>query len=271
MPKAAAERVREIISLGEFRLRLTIATLFNKQRKELPVREIISLKYTPIELTDTWEEEFIEWFVSRREFWRNLWNKSIPRRVEIKLTTQEAFDDFIEQRSLFIGLELAAVNAKAIDNVIRLHSVGSVQRLDRGLREVIGLRPDQFNAFTKEARLIDKRFPNNPAKAKAIKDRIYNKKINYRAQLIARTEMSNGINTAQMADMNARIERGDLPQAMEKRWSTVGDDRVSAKCQDNENDGWIYIKDAFTSGHERPPRFPGCRCGLQFRARREAA
>jgi len=47
---------------------------------------------------------------------------------------------------------------------------------------------------------------------------------------------------------------------MEKMWMTSHDDRVSDGCEENEGDGWIPITDMHTSGHQQPPRFPGCRC-----------
>jgi hypothetical protein len=52
---------------------------------------------------------------------------------------------------------------------------------------------------------------------------------------------------------------------MEKRWLTVGDDRVSDGCKDNQRAGWIALNDAFPSGDDRPLRFPGCRCVVQYR------
>lgn len=270
MPKAS-QIVRQIIVRGQFRLRITLAQLFEKQRKELPIRGITNNKHTPAELIDKWQEEFIKWFTDREQFWRNIWNTSIRQKQERKITPEEAFDDFLTVRAGELALDLAVVNSLAIDNVIRHHTIGSVTRLDRALRDTIGLRPDQFNAFVREAAAIDKRFPDNPARARAIKDRIYQKKINYRSQLIARTEISNGVNTAQMADITSRVETGDLPEEMEKRWSTINDDVVSDGCLENQADGWIPLDGTFTSGHERPPRFPSCRCGLQFRVAKEAA
>jgi len=47
---------------------------------------------------------------------------------------------------------------------------------------------------------------------------------------------------------------------MEKMWMTSHDDKVSDGCAENESDGWIPITDMHTSGHQQPPRFPGCRC-----------
>jgi hypothetical protein len=56
---------------------------------------------------------------------------------------------------------------------------------------------------------------------------------------------------------------------MEKSWHTVGDDRVSNGCQENADAGWIQNDEAFPSGDMTYPRFPGCRCNVQYRVSRE--
>lgn len=86
--------------------------------------------------------------------------------------------------------------------------------------------------------------------------------IDSRAHHIAVTETGNAY-----AEGNLSVAR-DLKAAgiqMEKFWSTVGDNKVSEGCQENEAIGWIEIDEAFPSGHLRPLRFPGCRCDLLTR------
>jgi hypothetical protein len=86
--------------------------------------------------------------------------------------------------------------------------------------------------------------------------------IDSRAHLIAVTEMGNAY-----AEGNLIMAR-DLQDAgllMEKSWSTVGDDKVSEGCLENEAAGWIGLDEEFPSGHQRPLRFPGCRCDLLTR------
>jgi len=56
---------------------------------------------------------------------------------------------------------------------------------------------------------------------------------------------------------------------MEKSWHTVGDDNVSDGCQRNADNGWIQNDEAFDSGDLTYPRFPGCRCNVQYRVSRE--
>jgi hypothetical protein len=89
--------------------------------------------------------------------------------------------------------------------------------------------------------------------------------IDSRAHLIAVTETGNAY------EEGSRIVAKDLQDAgleMEKSWSTVGDTKVSEGCKTNEADGWIGIDKAHTSGHQRPLRFPGCRCEERYRTKK---
>lgn len=86
--------------------------------------------------------------------------------------------------------------------------------------------------------------------------------IDSRAHLIAVTETGNAYEEGNM------IIARDLQAAgltMEKSWSTVGDGKVSDGCLANEADGWIGLEQAHSSGHQRPLRFPGCRCEERYR------
>jgi hypothetical protein len=81
--------------------------------------------------------------------------------------------------------------------------------------------------------------------------------IDSRAHLIAVTEIGNAYEAG-----SALIVR-DLQDAglqMEKKWLTVGDARVSDGCRNNQVQGWIPFAQSFSSGHQHPLRFPGCRC-----------
>jgi len=89
--------------------------------------------------------------------------------------------------------------------------------------------------------------------------------IDSRAHLIAVTETGNAYEEGNM------IVARDLQDAgltMEKSWSTVGDDKVSAGCRENEAVGWIPLDDAFPSGHQQPLRFPGCRCEARYQRKK---
>lgn len=87
-----------------------------------------------------------------------------------------------------------------------------------------------------------------------------------RAELIAVTEIGDAYSEAQLI-----VGRGlqDAGLEMVKSWLTVGDDRVDPDCAGNEDEGWIGIEDAFSSGDDRPLAHPGCRCVI--RMKRKAA
>ncbi len=89
--------------------------------------------------------------------------------------------------------------------------------------------------------------------------------IDSRAHLIAVTEAGNGYEEGNLAVVRDLADGG---LRMEKKWLTVGDDRVSDGCQANQAEGWIPVAQAFQSGHARPLRFPGCRCTTEYRRMR---
>lgn len=83
-----------------------------------------------------------------------------------------------------------------------------------------------------------------------------------RAELVAVTEIGDAYEEGSLSGV-AQVQEQGYP--MEKRWITVGDDRVSEGCAANESEGWIPFSNSFSSGHERPLRFPGCRCTTAYR------
>ena len=85
--------------------------------------------------------------------------------------------------------------------------------------------------------------------------------IDSRAHLIAVTEIGNAYEAGTSTIISVLVDQG---ASMEKRWLTVGDNRVSAGCRDNAGQGWIPYAQAFASGHQHPLRFPGCRCTAQY-------
>lgn len=90
--------------------------------------------------------------------------------------------------------------------------------------------------------------------------------IRSRAHLVAVTESGNGYVAGYLEGGRQMKDRG-IQQ--EKKWYTVGDQRVSAGCDENESMGWIDIDDLFESGHDGPLRFPGCRCDITIRTKTE--
>lgn len=78
-----------------------------------------------------------------------------------------------------------------------------------------------------------------------------------RSLSIVRTETNNMINES---EMQTAVNNG----ASHKAWMTVRDDRVSVMDQQNEGEGIVGIAHIFSSGHDRPPSHPNCRCTLEY-------
>lgn len=89
--------------------------------------------------------------------------------------------------------------------------------------------------------------------------------IDSRAHLIAVTEAGNAYEEGNLIVIRDLQEAG---LQMEKKWLTVGDDRVSDGCRNNQSEGWIPASQAHRSGHQRPLRFPGCRCTELYQRKR---
>jgi hypothetical protein len=81
--------------------------------------------------------------------------------------------------------------------------------------------------------------------------------IDSRAHLVAVTEIGNGY---EAGEHQAALEIKAAGLKVTKWWATVGDERVSAGCLENEADGEIDVEAEHSSGHLHPLRFPGCRC-----------
>lgn len=90
--------------------------------------------------------------------------------------------------------------------------------------------------------------------------------IDSRAHLIAVTETGNAYEEGRL---QAARELKAAGLDVEKIWETVGDDKVSDGCRANEAAGWIELDAIFPSGHQRPLRFPGCRCDMATRVKKQ--
>lgn len=91
------------------------------------------------------------------------------------------------------------------------------------------------------------------------KDLLEHKKIinKNRAEMIANAEISNSI-------MSMERETALRNGSQEKLWDTANDLRVTGECRKNERFGWHNINEPCPSGHLAPPRFPRCRCVMQY-------
>lgn len=120
----------------------------------------------------------------------------------------------------------------------------------RGISSIIGRGEEKGLSYTEIANRITKAYDGfgDPAPQKHIRNR---------AELIAVYEIGQAYESAGRQTVNRVASKG-IP--MEKSWLTVGDDRVSTPCRNNQEQGWIPLDEAFQSGHQQPCAHPACRC-----------
>lgn len=124
------------------------------------------------------------------------------------------------------------------------------------VRDMIVAAQEQRLTYTQLARQLRQRFQQFRMPVRRPRH------IRDRAELIAVTEIAKAFVDGQLL-AGQRLRSAGIE--MEKRNLTVGDERVSDGCKANQEAGWIPLESAFPSGHQGPPRFPGCRCSLQMR------
>ena len=127
----------------------------------------------------------------------------------------------------------------------------------RNLDAVKGLDSARAARFRKIQDIIEQSNMSAADKARAI-DREFNKLLRQRKLAIAKTEMSQAVGDANRAIAESRGQT-------RKAWITTGDARVDDACAGNEAEGWISIKDAFSSGSQHNPDHPECRCTVTYR------
>lgn len=173
-----------------------------------------------------------------------------------KILTEENQNAYMEGAEFFSqlgNLSLEQANKRAIQyaqerqniaDTMKNHTVTKLnQSLEQALREEI-----TFEEFKKQVRDVYYLSEN-------------------RADLIAVNEIGEAYAAGNQETAKAIARDGDIV----KRWNTVGDKRVTRGCRHNENQGWVDLDWQYTSVDgigksqtERPTRFPGCRCTLDY-------
>lgn len=234
----------------------------------------ILLQYLPEEFDDSdfqraWDRTQLETYLEFRDLLlkhkrraaytclRALENElSIPMQEAAKprtISTKISFDDFDEEAYKHIE-QNAGKKISQIDDSTK-----------KDIREIIAkgfkgeVQPDgttKYKTHQQIAKEIKDKFEDFGAPVKGPSH------IRNRAHLVAVTELREAGETSKQLARNRMEERG---WQMLKRWMNMGDDRVSDGCIENGNAGWIDNREAFPSGHQFPPRFPGCRCGAGSR------
>lgn len=160
------------------------------------------------------------------------------------------------------GISWTLENARAVA-YLAAHGAELVRRIDAATREEIRILIERAmeagRSYDQIAQDIINRFkgygdPNSYWRFDAPRPQ---KHIESRAHLIAVTEAGNAYEAGEHQAMQEMAEAG---LTVVKWWSTMGDERVSEGCLENEADGEIPLDQPHTSGDLHPLRFPGCRC-----------
>lgn len=167
------------------------------------------------------------------------------------------------------GISWSLENPRAVA-YLQAHGAELVSRIDettRGeLRSLITAAMEQGRSYDQLAKDIQTQFrgygdPNSYWRFDAPRPQGH---IDSRAHLIAVTEIGGAYEDGEWQAMQEMQAAG---LTVVKWWSTMGDDRVSAGCQENEAEGEIPLDQPHASGDLHPLRFPGCRCTENYDVR----
>ena len=159
-----------------------------------------------------------------------------------------------------IDLSFTLENPRAVD-YLRKNAAEKVTAINDTTRKeiarIVTKGTEEGTSYAKMAREIKGKF----AEFSVRKPQLH---ISNRAELVAVTETANAYGEGNFIFAQDLQHKG---LTMVKAWQTVGDDRVSDGCQENQDAGWIGMEELFPSGDEHEPRFPGCRCSCLYDTR----
>jgi SPP1 gp7 family putative phage head morphogenesis protein len=187
-----------------------------------------------------------------------------PLFDEAALATLNAFQlplDEFTARALEAGM-IAAVADLALEMSFTLeHPAAAAYLQERGAERVTRIRQTTRETLRAILGRAAEEGWSYQRTAKAIRER-YRHFSKDRARNIAVFELGDAYEHGNML-VAKDLQDGGLE--MQMSWLTVGDDRVRPEHRANQAEGWIPLDDAFSSGSDRPPTDPGCRCTLLMR------
>jgi len=159
-----------------------------------------------------------------------------------------------------IDISFALTNLRAVGFLER-HAAELIKGVDETTKgtiaKIVTRGVEEGYSYDKVARHISSRF----TEFRIGKPQLH---IKSRAHLVAVTENRMAYEAGNMEAAQFVKKQG---LTMEKSWMDSGDDLVSDGCLENSAAGWIGIDEAFPSGDDMSPRFPGCRCDILYRRR----
>jgi len=156
-----------------------------------------------------------------------------------------------------IDLSFNLKNPRAVD-YLRTNAAAKVTAINETTRKeiarIVTKGVDEGTSYATMARDIKNKFTEFSVR----KPQLH---IRNRAELVSVTETANAYGAGNFALVEDLQDKGLV---MIKAWATVGDDRVSEECQENEDEGWIPVNDQFPSGDDHEPGHPACRCTVLY-------
>lgn len=153
-----------------------------------------------------------------------------------------------------------------------LNGVYTIQQLQRQLREFLVLTPGQVNSVTRAVEQLGHDLAQDGTMSQAAirqsmseySSKLSEQKIKYRANLIARTELSNANNAGHMIGLANGISSGLVDPNTVKQWNTAEDERTCPICRPMDGVTVLWSEDFNLEGVTlpSPPAHGGCRCNF---------
>jgi len=178
-------------------------------------------------------------------------------RKDAALKYDQWTDDWIP----YLAKDLAAVDEKAFNAAWEYSKTDDTGMFNTLLRESVNLRPDQVGAIAKKAAKARELGYADDRVARMI-DRWILQGENYRAGMIAQTELSRGYSIAYEQEIQDEMDQGLLGPVVPV-WSTAQDELVCDVC------GALDGKQQ--SFGNLPPAHPWCRCAIIYELELERA
>jgi hypothetical protein len=182
-------------------------------------------------------------------------------KAVLRTNTQVAYGAGIEAGSEISTALTFSLKHPAAVKWLEEHAAEAVTKIDESTRSVISNLVTQGVeegwSYNRTARAIRERYEEF-----AVGQPQHH--IQSRAHLVALTESHTAYGEGHRAGIEPLLKVG---LEVEKSWVNMGDDLVSDGCLENSDAGWIPYDEDFPSGDLAEPRFPGCRCNVQYRVK----
>ncbi|ODN41230.1 phage minor head protein [Piscirickettsia litoralis] len=195
---------------------------------------------------------------------------ALPEYLEKKTPPLNMLDDYVQQIIKDRTAELVTLVSYDTKEAIAAQvsegfSEGEhVRVMSARIKSLVGLNRPQQGAMNKFIdNLLEKEIKPDVLDKMILTE--YNKKLNYRSLMIARTESSFAIHAGREAMWQDMVHKGIISPQSKKQWLTCDDSRVSKFICRPMNKQTVLVGQPFTTGDGRavyhpPETHPNCRC-----------